>query len=48
MEKQNFKSLFGIFDSRPKAIDCAKYNGLFSNNAKVVIEEVTLSIFAEI
>lgn len=39
---------FGIFDSRPKAIDCAKYNGLYCNNAKVVIEEVTLNIFEEI
>ena len=39
---------FEIFDSRPKAMDCAKYNGLYCNNAKVVIEEVTLNIFEEI
>ena len=39
---------FGIFDSRPKAIDCAKYNGLYCSNAKVVIVEVTLNIFEEI
>ncbi|QBN20428.1 hypothetical protein [Flavobacterium nackdongense] len=39
---------YGIFDSRPKALDCAKYNGLYSRNAKVVIEEVTLNIFEEI
>ncbi|WP_291101555.1 MULTISPECIES: hypothetical protein [unclassified Flavobacterium] len=39
---------FGIFDSRPKAMDCAKYNGLYCSNSKVVIEEVTLNIFAEI
>jgi hypothetical protein len=39
---------FGIFDSRPKAMDCAKYNELYCNNAKVVIEEVTLNIFKEI
>jgi hypothetical protein len=39
---------YGIFDSRPKAIDSAKYNGLYCNNAKVVIEEVTLNIFEEI
>jgi hypothetical protein len=39
---------FGIFDSRPKAVDCAKYNGLYGPNAKVVIEEVTLNIFEEI
>jgi len=39
---------FGIFDSRPKALDCAKYNGLYGPYAKVVIEEVTLNIFEEI
>jgi hypothetical protein len=39
---------FGIFDSRLKAIDCAKYNGLYCSNAEVVIEEVTLNIFEEI
>jgi hypothetical protein len=39
---------FGIFDSRIKALDCAKYNGLYCRNAKVVIEEVTLNIFEEI
>ena len=38
---------FGIFDSRCKAIDCAKYNGLYANNAKVVIEEVALNQFQE-
>ena len=39
---------FGIFDSRPKAIDCAKYNGLYGPNTEVLIEEVTLNIFEEI
>jgi len=39
---------FGIFDSRTKALDCAKYNGLYGRNAKVFIEEVTLNIFEEI
>lgn len=39
---------FGIFDSRPKALDSARYNGLFGPNTKVVIEEVTLNIFEEI
>jgi len=39
---------FEIFDSRPKAIDCAKYNGLYCFNSKVIIEEVTLNIFEEI
>ena len=31
---------FGIFDSRLKAIDFAKYNGLYSQNAVVLIVEV--------
>lgn len=35
---------FGVFDSRNKAIDCAKYHGLYSNATKVVIEEVTLNL----
>jgi hypothetical protein len=39
---------FRIFDSRPKAIDCAKYYGLYCPNTKVIIEEVTLNIFEEI
>jgi hypothetical protein len=39
---------FGIFDSRPKAIDCAKYNRLYCHNTEVVIKEVTLNIFEEI
>ena len=38
---------FGIFDCRCKAIDCAKYNGLYAKNAKVVIEEVALNQFQE-
>jgi hypothetical protein len=39
---------FGIFDSRPKALDSAKINKLNGSNAKVIIEEVTSSIFEEI
>lgn len=38
---------FGIFDSRTKAVDCAKYHGLYSNTTEVVIEEVTLNICDE-
>lgn len=38
----------GIFDSRNKAIDSAKYNGLYNQNAKVVIVEVTLNQFQEV
>lgn len=39
---------FGIFDSRLKAIDFAKYNGLYSQNAVVLIVEVTLNHFEEV
>ena len=38
---------FGVFDSRNKAIDNAKYNGLYRSCAEVVIEEVTLNLFEE-
>lgn len=38
---------FGVFDSREKAKDCAKYYGLYVRNAKVVIEEVALNQFQE-
>ena len=38
---------FGVFDSRNKAIDCAKYHGLYSNATEVVIEEVTLNLCEE-
>lgn len=38
---------FGIFDSRDKAVDIAKYNGLYTSDAKIVIEEVILNQFKE-
>jgi hypothetical protein len=38
---------FGVFDSRTKAIDSAKYNGLYCPCAEVVVEEVTLNLFEE-
>jgi len=38
---------FGVFDSRIKAIDCAKYQSLYSNTTEVVIEEVTLNLCEE-
>ena len=38
---------FGVFDCRIKAIDCAKYHGLYSSVTDVVIEEVTLNLFEE-
>jgi hypothetical protein len=38
---------FGIFDSRNKAIDVAKYYGLYCSCAEVVIEEITLNQFED-
>lgn len=38
---------FGIFDSRTKAVDSAKYNRLYCSCAEVVIEEITLNLFEE-
>jgi hypothetical protein len=38
---------FGIFDSRYKAIDSAKYNNLYCSSAEVVIEEITLNEFKD-
>ncbi|MBC7606970.1 MAG: hypothetical protein H7199_08440 [Burkholderiales bacterium] len=34
---------FGVFDTRAKAMDCAKYRGLYSPNTAVIIQEVTLN-----
>ena len=39
---------FGIFDTRDKAIDFAKYNELYQYNAAVVVVEVALNQFGEI
>lgn len=39
---------FGIFDSRIKAIDFAKYYNLISQNNEVVIVEVILNQFQEV
>lgn len=39
---------FGIFDTRNKAIDFAKYNELYEYNSNVVIIEVVLNQFGEI
>jgi hypothetical protein len=38
---------FGVFDSRNKAVDSAKYNGLYCSCAEVVIEEIMLNQFEE-
>ncbi len=35
---------FGVFDSRSKANDCAKYHGLNRNDSKTVVVEVTLNV----
>ena len=37
----------GIFDSREKAADTAKYNGLYTQNSAVIIVEFTLNQFKE-
>ncbi|MGV9003279.1 hypothetical protein [Flavobacterium sp.] len=39
---------FGIFDTRDKAMDYAKYNELYQYNAAVVVVEVALNQFGEI
>lgn len=39
---------FGIFDSRAKAIDCAKWQELYNHNSEVVVMEVTLNLFEEV
>lgn len=44
---KSLRIYFGIFDSRDKAVDIAKYNGLYTSDTKVVIEEVILNQFKE-
>jgi hypothetical protein len=39
---------FGVFDSRNKALDYAKYNDLYWYNSEVVVVEVALNQFQEI
>jgi hypothetical protein len=47
--KSKFSRIYyGVFDTRIKAIDSAKYHGLYCPNAAVVIEEVTINEFQEI
>jgi len=38
---------FGVFDSRAKAMDCAKYHELKTNHTEVVIEEAILNLCEE-
>lgn len=37
----------GVFDTRDKAIDNAKYNGLYTHYSEVIVLEVTLNLFEE-
>lgn len=39
---------FGVFDTRAKAIDSAKWKELYNYNSEVVVLEVTLNQFEEI
>lgn len=39
---------FGVFDTRAKAIDSAKWQELYTYNSEVVVLEVTLNLFEEI
>jgi hypothetical protein len=39
---------FGIFDSRAKAIESAKWNELYSYSSEVLIIEITINEFKEI
>ena len=39
---------FGVFDTRAKANESAKWQELSNSNSKVVVLEITLNIFEEI
>lgn len=39
---------FGVFDTRAKAIDSAKWQELYTYNSEVVVLEATLNLFEEI
>ena len=39
---------FGVFDTRAKAIDSAKWQELYNHNSEVVVLEVTLNLFEEV
>ena len=52
-QTDNWKSIasrvcFGVFDTRAKAIDCAKWQELINHNSEVLILEVTLNQFEEV
>jgi len=42
-KSKSSRVFFGVFDSRIKAMDCAKYHNLQANNSKIIIEEVALN-----
>lgn len=47
-KSKNSRVFFGIFDSRNKALNYAKYNSLTQKNNLIVIIEVELNEFGEI
>ncbi len=44
-KSKNSYVLFGIFSTKNAAIDAAKENNLYTNDAEVVIREITLDDF---
>lgn len=46
-KSKDSRVFFGIFDSRIKALDCAKYNNLATINRTIVVLEVALNQFGE-
>ena len=48
LKNKTSRIFFGIFDCRFKAIDSAKYHGLYAHNAIVIVEVVTINQFEEV
>jgi hypothetical protein len=46
-KSKSSKVFCGVFDTREKAIDNAKYNGLYTHYSEVIVLEVTLNLFEE-
>jgi hypothetical protein len=42
------RECFGVFDTRAKAIESAKWQELCNHNSEVVVLEVTLNLFEEV
>ncbi len=47
MENQNIRIFSAYSIAAAKALDNAKYNGLYAQNTKVIVEEVTINQFEE-